>query len=85
MWGKFIKAVFKREHRISALTIFAAIATVVYTIWPADLIPELVFPVVGYIDDLGLWGVLGLLLTREKKRWESGLREGAIDGQIRDK
>jgi len=78
MWGKFVKAVFKGEWKLSPLSWAAAIGTVLYVLSPIDFVPEAFIPVVGYIDDLGLWGVMTLLAAREKSRWESSLRDGAI-------
>lgn len=79
-WGRFIKAVFKGEWKISVLSWLAAIATVIYVISPIDLIPELLVPFVGYIDDLGVWGVLTVLIAKEKGRWEDSLKASAING-----
>lgn len=79
MWTRFIKAVLTREWKISPLSWFAVVGTLVYTISPIDAVPELVLPFVGYIDDLGLWGVMTVLAAREKSRWETSLRDGAID------
>jgi hypothetical protein len=34
---------------------------------------------VGLIDDLGLWGVMVLIATREKQQWQTQLeRDGVI-------
>jgi len=57
----------------------AAIGTVVYVVSPIDVIPELFLPFIGYIDDLGVWGVMSILAAREKGQWEASLRDGAID------
>ncbi|KJL43931.1 hypothetical protein RS81_00724 [Microbacterium terrae] len=73
MWWRFLKAVKDREHRVAPMTWVVAISAVVYTVVPIDLIPELVFGPLGYADDLGLWGIFALLLTREKRRWQDGL------------
>ena len=78
MWGKFIKAIFKGEWKLSPLSWLAAVGTVIYVLSPIDVVPELFVPVLGYIDDLGLWGVMTLLAAREKSTWESSLRDGSI-------
>lgn len=70
-WFRFARAVARREWRVSPFAGFAAVFALVYTVSPIDLVPELFLPVVGYIDDLGLWGVLLALATREKARWEA--------------
>ena len=52
----------------------AAIAAVVYTFAPLDLIPELVLGPLGFGDDLGVWSVFGVLLVREHHRWQAAVR-----------
>lgn len=84
MWRKFFRAVRRKEYTLSALFWTTVAAVVVYTVWPLDIIHDYV-PVVGLADDLGLWGVVSLLLAREKKRWESTLTKGAVDVVWRDK
>jgi uncharacterized membrane protein YkvA (DUF1232 family) len=73
MWGKFAKAVLRGEYKLSPWSIVAAIGTILYTISPIDLIPELFVGPLGYIDDLGLWGVLLVIL-----RWELGRFEKSV-------
>lgn len=69
-WWSFVKAVLRREHRLAPTTWGMFIFTVVYTVSPIDFVPELVLPIIGYIDDLGLWGVFLALAAREKSRFE---------------
>ena len=78
-WGRFARAVLSRRWKISALSWLGAIGTIVYVLSPIDVIPELFLPVVGYIDDLGVWGVMMLLANREKARWETARNASAID------
>ncbi len=78
-WGHFVRAVLTRQWKISPLSWLAAIGTVIYVLSPIDVIPELFLPVVGYVDDLGVWGVMVLLASREKARWETGRNASAID------
>ena len=78
-WGRFLKAVAKREWKFSGLTWAGFAATAIYVISPIDFLSEAVFFLVGYVDDIGIWGVSLLLLTREKQRWEESLKVGAID------
>jgi uncharacterized membrane protein YkvA (DUF1232 family) len=73
MWGKFTKAVLTGKHRLSPWSIIAAIGTVLYTVSPIDVIPELFVGPLGYIDDIGLWGVLLAILRWELGRFEKGL------------
>ncbi|MFW7415525.1 YkvA family protein [Demequina sp. SO4-18] len=77
MWWRFFKAVRRGEHRLSPMTWLTAIGVVLYTISPVDVIPELFFGPVGFIDDLGLWGVFVMLATREKNAWEVARRDRA--------
>ena len=73
MWLRFFKAVKEREYRVAPTTWVVAIAAVAYTFSPIDLIPELVLGPLGFADDLGVWGILAVLLTRERRRWQEGL------------
>ena len=72
MW-RFLKAVRNKEHRVAPMTWAAAIAAVVYTFAPIDLIPELVLGPLGIADDLGLWSIFAVLFVREQQRWRAGL------------
>ncbi|WP_206535695.1 YkvA family protein [Microbacterium sp. 4R-513] len=74
MWWRFVKAVKSREHRVAATTWIAAAAAVVYTLAPIDLIPELVLGPLGLTDDIGVWGILAVLVAREHRRWQSSVR-----------
>ena len=69
-WMSFTKAVLKGEHKLAPTTWFMAIFTVIYTVSPIDFFPELLLPIIGYIDDLGVWGLFIALAAREKSRWE---------------
>ena len=73
MWWRFVKAVKDRQHRVAPTTWVAAIAAVVYTFAPIDLIPELVLGPLGFVDDIGLWGIFAVLFAREQRRWLAGL------------
>jgi uncharacterized membrane protein YkvA (DUF1232 family) len=79
MWRAFFKAVRRGEYKVSGWSWAALVGTIIYTISPVDLIPELLFPIVGYIDDLGLWGVMSLLAARERHQWQASMKDGAID------
>lgn len=72
MW-KFVTAIKNGEHRVAPTTWAAAIAAVVYTVAPVDLIPELVLGPLGFADDLGLWSIFAVLFVREQRRWQSGV------------
>jgi uncharacterized membrane protein YkvA (DUF1232 family) len=79
MWWKFFKAILKGEWKLSPMSWIAAIGTIVYVVSPIDVIPEFFLPFIGYIDDLGLWGVMSILAAREKGQWEAALSDGAIE------
>ncbi len=79
MWWRFLQAVRHGEHRIAPVTWLAAVGAVIYTLVPIDLIPELFLGPLGFVDDIGLWGFLLVLVTREKQQWEARLKNGAID------
>jgi uncharacterized membrane protein YkvA (DUF1232 family) len=70
MW-KFAKAVKNGEHRVAPTTWAAAIAAVVYTFAPIDLIPELVLGPWGFADDVGVWSIFAVLFLREQRRWQA--------------
>jgi len=69
-WWCFIKDIAHGAHKPAGTTWAMAVFTVIYTLSPVDFFPELFLPVIGYIDDLGVWGVLIALAAREKSRWE---------------
>ncbi|MGC5221488.1 YkvA family protein [Micromonospora sp. DT81.3] len=75
MWWRFVKAVRKRQHRVAPTTWVAAIAAVVYTFAPIDLIPELVLGPLGFVDDMGVWGIFAILFAREQRRWLADLEQ----------
>ena len=73
MWWKFLKAIRSGQWKLNPTTWITAIGAVLYTITPVDLIPELFVGPLGFVDDLGLWGVVVMLATREKTQWEQSL------------
>ncbi|WP_457098524.1 DUF1232 domain-containing protein [Microbacterium sp. P5_E9] len=82
MWWRFLKAVKTRQHRVAPTTWVAGIAAVVYTIAPIDVIPEVVLGPLGFVDDLGLWGILAILFAREQRRWLASLAPSRVDPGI---
>ncbi len=79
MWWRFLRAILKGKWKLSPISWVAAIGTLIYVVSPIDVIPELFLPFIGYIDDLGLMGVMSILAAREKGQWEASLRDGAIE------
>ena len=73
IWWRFLKAIKEGEHRVAPTTWVAAIAAVVYTFVPIDLIPELVLGPLGFADDIGMWAIFAVLFVREQRRWQAGL------------
>lgn len=58
-------AAFLADPRVPKLPRFAVLAAVAYLLWPADLLPEMVIPVVGYLDDITLlWLAVRWLVKR---------------------
>jgi uncharacterized membrane protein YkvA (DUF1232 family) len=56
------------DPRTPRLPRVAVAMAVVYLLWPADLVPELVVPVVGWLDDLTLlWMALRWLVRSGPK------------------
>lgn len=78
MWGEMFKAVFTGKHKLSPWTIIATIGMIVYTVSPIDVVPEAFVGPIGYIDDLGLWGVLSLVFGWERRRFEADIRARAV-------
>lgn len=70
MWWTFIKAVWRKEHKVAPTTWLMAVFACIYTVIPVDLIPELLLGPIGFVDDLGVWGVFVALATWEKSRWQ---------------
>lgn len=79
MWWRFFTAVRTRQYKVAPMTWLALAGTVVYTLMPLDFIPEIFLGPIGLVDDLGLWGVMVMLATREKQKWQAQLeRDGVI-------
>lgn len=67
------------DPRTPKLPRLAALLAVVYLLWPVDLVPDWVFPVVGYLDDLAfLWLAVRWLLRSGAK--EPGEASGGAQG-----
>lgn len=80
MWWRFAKAVKSGEHRIAPVTWLVAAGAVVYTLWPLDLIADFLLPF-GFADDLGVWAMLLMLVTREKQRYEARINSPVVDAE----
>lgn len=56
-----------RDPRTPKLPRIAVALAIAYVIWPVDLVPDFMFPVVGYLDDLTfVWLALRWLLKAGK-------------------
>lgn len=84
-WFRFVRAVLRGEHRIAPMGWVSLAAVLIYTVSPIDLVPEFFLPIVGYIDDVGLWGFFLIFVTREKNRWDASLNSSALDVEGHDK
>ncbi|WP_062389762.1 YkvA family protein [Demequina iriomotensis] len=78
MWWSFFQAVRRGEHRLAPTTWIAAAGALVYSLWPLDVIPDLLLPF-GIVDDLGLWAVTLTLVNRERRRFEEASRHEVVD------
>jgi uncharacterized membrane protein YkvA (DUF1232 family) len=57
------------DPRVPKLPRLAVIAAALYLLSPVDFVPELVAPVVGYLDDIVVvWMALRWLITRDPDR-----------------
>ena len=57
-----------RDPRTPRLPKIAVALAVAYVIWPVDLVPDFLFPVAGYLDDLTfVWLALRWLLKSGKQ------------------
>jgi uncharacterized membrane protein YkvA (DUF1232 family) len=58
-------ASFLSDPRVPKLPRFAVLAAVAYLLWPVDLLPEIAFPIVGWLDDVTLlWMAVRWLVKR---------------------
>ena len=71
MWMDFLKAIKNGEYKVNPMTWFSMAAAAIYTISPIDLIPDPLIAVfgLGAIDDLGMWGIVGVIVTREYQKY----------------
>ena len=55
--GRFWKVLkLLRDPRVRGLPRMAVIAALIYLVWPVDLVPEIVTPLFGFLDDaVVLW------------------------------
>lgn len=84
-WGQFLKAVFKRQHKLAPLTWITGLAAAIYAVSPIDFIPEIIFGPLGLTEDVGFLGIALALVVREKGRWESQIAaQRAADADIID-
>ncbi|MEP7121690.1 MAG: DUF1232 domain-containing protein [Byssovorax sp.] len=70
-----------RDHRAALWAKLLVVATMLYVVFPFDLLPD-VAPFVGWIDDIGLVVVMRLLLYRQVEPYRYpffGKRPAALD------
>ncbi len=68
-WGTIVDFMLDRKAPLGP-KLFVALA-LVYIIFPADVLPD-VFPIIGWIDDLGLASIAVFILSRAVNRYISG-------------
>lgn len=66
---KLFAAVRKGEYKLGFKTYLLLILTIIYTLWPADVLPDII-PLLGWVDDGALWLILIRQLQKELKRYE---------------
>lgn len=67
---RMFRDMFKGAYKASLLTVVALVATILYVIWPFDIITDLI-PVVGWIDDGFIVYFLLKRLVYELQRYQS--------------
>jgi uncharacterized membrane protein YkvA (DUF1232 family) len=72
-----------RDPNASLLGKLSVLASALYVVWPADLIPDV--PVVGWLDDLGVMTVAMAFLARTVGRYREIPEDDANDGLVPDR
>jgi uncharacterized membrane protein YkvA (DUF1232 family) len=58
-----------RDPRVGRLPRFAVVAAMIYTVWPVDLLPDFMPPLIGWIDDVTLlWLSLRWLVRQDPSK-----------------
>lgn len=58
-----------RDPRVPLWRRLAGVFTVLYFVWPLDLIPD-VLPFVGWLDDIGVLSAVAVFMVREVQRYQ---------------
>jgi DnaJ like chaperone protein len=62
--------------KLKTVTIFLIIIAILYSLWPYDLLPDVIMGW-GWLDDLAFWGLLcGYIFSRGRKVIKPGTDEG---------
>ena len=67
---------FLKDPKASLLTKLLFVGALVYVVVPLDVIPD-VAPIVGWLDDLGFFGLSTALLVRALHRYRKAAEEQA--------
>lgn len=67
---RMFRDMYKGTYKASVLTIIALVVTILYVIWPFDIITDLI-PIVGWIDDGFIVYFLLKRLVYELQRYQS--------------
>ncbi len=70
---------FLRDRTVATWKKGAIVAGMLYIISPVDAIPELVVPMIGWLDDVGVLGLTLTWLMRELDRYAVAVNSATID------
>jgi uncharacterized membrane protein YkvA (DUF1232 family) len=60
-------------------TRLAFVAAILYFLWPIDFVPELILPVIGWIDDVGVFVIAKWVLDRDLRRYLADIAAPAAE------
>jgi uncharacterized membrane protein YkvA (DUF1232 family) len=68
MWGRLLRiAALLRDPRVQKLPRVAVVVAILYFLWPLDLLPDFLVPILGWLDDATLtWMAVRWLMRAGK-------------------